>query len=191
MKQETDAKRTEELNLPELFVLAGQGDSDHFFCVPGRTVPRCPACGGIRIRNQGNMRRNLLDIIPRGDDAAVITLTLEFRKSKCLTPGCGCVFRPSFSFTGRYSRTTRRLEDVIVRMILEDGLSYSLISEALGGMLCKQAIGEIYYRRMNELESAPEEQPEWFKQCMMDDPNRLWRLSPYSPLLRQNSYCFW
>ena len=73
-------------------------------------------------------------------------------------------------------------------MILEEGLSYTLISEALGGILSKQVIGQIYYRRMNELESDPAGQPEWFKECMKDDPDRLWRILRYRPRQRQNSY---
>ena len=125
VKHQTDLVRTEELNVPELLVIEGIGDDDHFFCIPKRTFPQCPKCGCGEIRNQGNMHRDYLDIIPRNDDAAVITLSLEFRKNKCLSPGCGCVFYPSFSFASPYSRTTHRLENAVVRMILEDGYSYS------------------------------------------------------------------
>ena len=188
VRRRTDPARTDELGLSELLVLADIGDEDHFFCVPKRTFQQCPTCGGSKIRNQGNMHREYLDVIPRDDDAAVITISLEFRKNKCMLPDCGSVFYPSFSFASRYSRTTHRFDNVVVRMILEEGLSYTLISEALGGILSKQVIGQIYYRRMNELESNPAEQPGWFKEYMEDDPDRLWRILRYRPRQRQNSY---
>ena len=190
-KREIDESRSAELNLDGVFVLAHAGERNHYFCVPSETPSRCPSCGGNKIRNQGNMHRDYLDVVLRDDDddATLVTVSLIFRKSKCMSPACGSIFYPSFSFASRYSRTTHRLEDMVVRMILEDGLSYTLISEFLGGKLSKQVIGQIYYRRMNELES---EQPEWFREYMKDDPDRLWRILRYRPRQRQNrDFPFW
>ena len=175
-KHQTDPDRTKELDLPELLVIADVGDFDHFFCVPKRTFPQCPKCGSDEIRNQGNMRRDYFDIIPRNDDAAVITISLEFRKNKCLSPGCGCVFYPSFTFASRYSRTTHRLENAVVRMILQDGYSYSDVSAMLEWKLSKQVVGLVYYRRLRELEANPESQPKWFKRLQGDDPKLFWRI---------------
>ncbi len=175
-KRRTDSSRTDELGLNELLVLADIGDEDHFFCVPKRTFQTCPTCGSSKIRNQGNMHREYLDIIPRDDDAAVITISLEFRKNKCLSPGCGCVFYPSFTFASRYSRTTHRLENAVVRMILQDGYSYSDVSAMLEWKLSKQVVGQVYYRRLRELETNPESQPRWFRRLQGDDPKLFWRI---------------
>ena len=176
VRHQSDPVRTEELGLSELLVIEGIGDDDHCFCVPKRTFPQCPKCGGDKIRNQGNMQRDYLDIIPRDDDAAVITISLEFRKNKCLSPGCGCVFYPSFTFASRYSRTTHRLENAVVRMILQDGYSYSDVSEMLEWKLSKQVVGLVYYRRLRELEANPESQPRWFRRLQGDDPKHFWRI---------------
>lgn len=187
-KREIDEFRTAELKLDGILVLAHAGSRNHYFCVPSETPSQCPSCGGNRIRNQGNMNRDYLDVILRDndDDATLVTVSLEFRKSKCMSPACGSIFYPSFSFASRYSRTTHRLENMVVKMILEDGLSYTLISEFLGGKLSKQVIGQIYYRRMNELESNPDKQPEWFREYIKDDPDRLYRILRYRPRQRQN-----
>ena len=176
VRHQSDPVRTEELGLSELLVIEGIGDDDHCFCVPKRTFPQCPKCGSDKIRNQGNMQRDYLDIIPRDDDAAVITISLEFRKNKCLSPGCGCVFYPSFTFASRYSRTTHRLENAVVRMILQDGYSYSDVSEMLEWKLSKQVVGLVYYRRLRELEANPESQPRWFRRLQGDDPKHFWRI---------------
>ena len=119
-KYEIDAQRTVELSLSGTLVESGKGDPDHFFCVPLSVVNQsvCPKCGCTSLRNQGSIRRSYLDVIPRGDDAAVITVTIEFRKNKCMNPDCNCVFYPEIPFAGRYSRTTHRLENAIVRMVI-------------------------------------------------------------------------
>ena len=62
-KYEVDKRRTRGLGLLELQVISGNPTS----------------------RNQGNMHRDYLDVIPRGDDVAIITITLEFRRAKCLS----------------------------------------------------------------------------------------------------------
>ena len=87
-KYEIDERRTRELNLPELLVVKGKGDRNHFFCilVPSKARPGCPRCGNRAVRNQGNMHRDYLDVIRRGKDAALVTVSLEFRKSKCEAP---------------------------------------------------------------------------------------------------------
>ena len=135
VRHQSDPVRTEELGLSELLVIEGIGDDDHFFCVPKRTFPQCPKCGSDKIRNQGNMQRDYLDIIPRDDDAAVITISLEFRKNKCMNPDCNCVFYPEIPFAGRYSRTTHRLENAIVRMVIRGCLSFTesaIVAETRG-----------------------------------------------------------
>ena len=61
-KYEIDEQRTRELGLPELLVVTGKGDRNHFFCVliPSKARPHCPQCGNLAVRNQGNMHRELL-----------------------------------------------------------------------------------------------------------------------------------
>ena len=171
-KYEIDVLRTLELHLPGVLVIAGKGDPSHLFCIHSSSAdkPCCPKCGSVRVRNQGNMHRQYLDVVPRGDDIAAITVDLEFRKSKCLSLDCGCVFYPEISFAGPYSRTTRRLEDAIVRMVLEGGYSYSLISEILDGHLSRQVVGQVFHHRVRELEVDTSEEARWFRHLMRDDP---------------------
>ena len=68
-KYEIDERRTRELGLPELLVVAGKGNRDHFYCilVPSKARPGCPRCGNPVVRNQGNIHRDYLDVIRRGD----------------------------------------------------------------------------------------------------------------------------
>ena len=136
-KYEIDAQRTVELSLSGTLVESGKGDPDHFFCVPLSVVSQtvCPRCGCSNLRNQGSIQRSYLDVIPRGDDAAVITVTIEFRKNKCMNPDCNCVFYPEIPFAGRYSRTTHRLENAIVRMVIRGCLSFTesaIVAETRG-----------------------------------------------------------
>lgn len=171
-KYEIDERRTEELNLPELLVIAGRGDKDHFCCIlePSKARPGCPRCGNLVIRNQGKMHRNYLDVIPRGDDAAVVTVTLEFIKNRCAAANCRHVYYPEYSFAAPYARTTRRLEDAIVRMVLQEGYSFTKAAEMLEGKLSRQVVGQIYHRRLEELIADQSEDVAWFRKLLEEMP---------------------
>ena len=170
-KDEIDEQRTVELNQAELLVLSNKGDNEHFFCIliPSITYTYCPKCGITQVRNQGTIQRNYLDVIPR-NDAALITISLEYRKSKCLTPGCGCVFYPQFTFASRYARTTHRIEDAIVRMILREGYSYTNVSEMLSARLSRQVIGQIFHRRIKELNTDVTDNTAWYRRLLQESP---------------------
>ncbi len=152
-KCEIDVQRTRELSIPELLVLSGKGDENHFFCrlVPEIELRKCPRCGNLTGRNQGKMHRDFLDALRRNDNTAVITISLDFRKSKCEAPGCGCVYYPEMTFASPNARTTRRLDNAIVRMVLRGGCSYAEIADELHGKLSRQAVGNIFHRRVREL----------------------------------------
>ncbi len=169
---EIDEQRTKELDIPELIVVSGEGDENHFFCrlVPEIELPKCPRCGNLSGRNQGKMHRNFLDAFRRDNDAAVITISLEFSKRKCEAPGCGCVYYPEFSFASPYSRTTRRLENAIVRMVLRGGCSYAEIAEELHGKLSRQAVGNVFYRRVRELNADTSPSSEWYRTLLEEGP---------------------
>ena len=169
---EIDERRTAELKQPELLVISGRGDSDHFCCilVPSKARPGCPRCGNPLIRNQGNLHRDFLDVIRRGDDAAVVTISLEFRKSKCVAAHCGRVYYPEYSFASPYARTTRRLDDAIVRMVLRGGLSYAEIAEELKGHMSRQVVGQIYHRRVNELNADSTDRAAWYRELLEEGP---------------------
>ena len=171
-KYEIDAQRTVELSLSGTLVESGKGDPDHFFCVPLSVVSQtvCPRCGCSTLRNQGSIQRSYLDVIPRGDDAAVITVTIEFRKNKCMNPDCNCVFYPEIPFAGRYSRTTHRLENAIVRMVIRGCLSFTESAELLEGKLSRQVVGQIYHRRVQELETDPTTESDWYRQLLRAAP---------------------
>ena len=171
-KYEIDAQRTVELSLSGTLVESGKGDPDHFFCVPLSVVSQtvCPRCGCSNLRNQGSIQRSYLDVIPRGDDAAVITVTIEFRKNKCMNPDCNCVFYPEIPFAGRYSRTTHRLENAIVRMVIRGCLSFTESAELLEGKLSRQVVGQIYHRRVQELEIDPTTESDWYRQLLRAAP---------------------
>lgn len=167
-----DKRRTEELSQPELQVISGKGDWNHFFCtlIPAKARPSCPRCGNPAVRNQGNMRRDYLDVIPRGDDVAIITITLEFRKAKCLSPDCGCVYYPEITFASPYARTTRRVDNAIVRMVLRGGCSYSEIAEEFEGNLSRQVVGQIFHRRAKELNADQSESAAWYRELLEEGP---------------------
>ena len=171
-KVEIDAQRTVELSLPGTLVESGKGDPTHFFCVPLSVVSQtvCPRCGCSNLRNQGSIQRSYLDVIPRGDDAAVITVTIEFRKNKCMNPDCNCVFYPEIPFASRYSRTTHRLENAIVRMVIRGCLSFTESAELLEGKLSRQVVGQIYHRRVQELETDPTTESDWYRQLLRAAP---------------------
>ena len=171
-KYEIDAQRTVELSLSGTLVESGKGDPDHFFCVPLSVVSQtvCPRCGCSNLRNQGSIQRSYLDVIPRGDDAAVITVTIEFRKNKCMNPDCNCVFYPEIPFAGRYSRTTHRLENAIVRMVIRGCLSFTESAELLERKLSRQVVGQIYHRRVQELETDPTTESDWYRQLLRAAP---------------------
>ena len=171
-KYEIDAQRTVELSLSGTLVESGKGDPDHFFCVPLSVVSQtvCPRCGCSNLRNQGSIQRSYLDVIPRGDDAAVITVTIEFRKNKCMNPDCNCVFYPEIPFASRYSRTTHRLENAIVRMVIRGCLSFTESAELLEGKLSRQVVGQIYHRRVQELETDPTTESDWYRQLLRAAP---------------------
>ncbi len=169
-KYKVDKRRTAELNQPDLQVISGKGDKDHFFCTlaTAKVHPRCPYCGNPVIRNQGDLHREFLDVIPRGEDVAFITVLLEFRKSKCLAEDCGRVFYPQISFASPYARTTHRLEDALVRMILLEGYSYSEISEMFENRLSRQVVGQIFHRRVKELRADDSDKALWFRNLMAE-----------------------
>ena len=170
IREEIDESRTRELNISELRVISSEGTNVHFYCIPSHEIRKCPKCGGIKLRDQGIRSRDFLDAIPRDDDAVVITITVVFRKYKCSAPGCGTVFSPSFAFANSYSRMTHRLENAIVRMVMEDGLSFTNISYLVEEKIGKQVAWETYKRRYKELEDNPDEQPKWFKDLLDESP---------------------
>lgn len=176
-KYDIDGRRTRELNLPELLVVAGKGGRDHFYCilVPSKARQGCPRCGNPAVRNQGNMHRDYLDVIRRGDDAALITVSLEFRKSKCEAPGCGCVYYPEFSFASPYARTTHRLDNAIVRMVLRGGCSYAEVAEELEGRLSRQVVGQLFHRRVEELNADQSEEAAWYRDLLEEGPYLFYR----------------
>lgn len=102
---EIDRRRTEELGQPELQVISGKGGRSHFLCtlVPAKARPCCPRYGNPEVRNQGNMHRDYLDVIPSGDDVAIITITFEIRKATCLSPDCECVYYSEITFASPYA----------------------------------------------------------------------------------------
>lgn len=176
-KYEIDERRTRELNLQELMVVKDKGDQNHFFCIliPSKARPRCPRCGNPTARNQGNMHRDFLDVIRRGKDAALVTISLEFRKSKCEAPGCGCVYYPEFSFASPYSRTTRRLDNAVVRMVLRGGYSYTEVAEKLEGRLSRQVVGQLFHRRVEELNEDLSDEAAWYRDLLEEGPYLFYR----------------
>ena len=161
---EMDADRTEQLGIPELAVIKGKGDTYHFYTVKQMSMMyNCPFCGSPSIKNQGIQHREYADICVINDDAAVICLDYQFNKYKCLEPGCGHVFTKKIAFASPYSRTTHRLEDAIVRMIVGEGYSYAEVAAKLEGRFSRQVIGRIYLRRKAELEADPSEASAWYR----------------------------
>lgn len=174
-KPEIDEKRTVELGLPELQVISGKGDAEHYFCIPipAKAHPVCPWCGNSVARDQGKIKRNYYHVIPKEEKPSIVTISLEFRKYKCLASNCGCVYYPKFTFASPYARTTRKLADVIVRLhiSLEEGepLSFSEISEQFSGKIGRQVVCQIYHRRLRELEADLNKAPAWYKSLKIQE----------------------
>ena len=87
-----------------------------------------------------------------------------------MNPDCNCVFYPEIPFAGRYSRTTHRLENAIVRMVIRGCLSFTESAELLEGKLSRQVVGQIYHRRVQELEIDPTTESDWYRQLLRAAP---------------------
>ena len=169
-KYNIDKRRTKLLNIPELLVLADRGDSQHFECIHKSALKpyKCPFCGSANIRNQGNSTRDYYHYLFHDDDFYLITVSLTLRKNKCMNPDCGHVFTPEISFASPYRRTTYKLEDGIVRMVLGGGYSYSEIARKLGTAFSRQVIGQIFNHRAEELCADNSSETKWFRKSGHD-----------------------
>lgn len=155
-----DPFRTELLGIPELTVLSGQGDDRHFFTVSCPVhLHYCPHCGGSELKNQGLQHRQYMDLCRD----RLVYIDYAYYKYKCLKPDCARVFSRPIAFAGPYGRTTHRLEDEIVRLVLEDDYSYSDISAAFHGIISRQVARQLFLRRKAELEADSSASVAWFR----------------------------
>lgn len=174
---EIDAVRTEQLGISELDVIKGKGDEFHFYTVATEhKIYSCPFCNSSHIKNQGIKHREYADICIIGDDAAVICLDYQFNKYKCLEPGCGRVFTKQIAFASPYSRTTHRLEDAIIRMIVRERYSYAEVAVMLEGRFSRQVVGRIYLRRKAELEADSSEASDWYRALPYESIPRIFKV---------------
>ncbi len=138
-----DEKLDDQLNIEE--IVATGGDARHIYAMNlDNTMPVCPECGGP-VKNHGRFKRSYIDILINEDEnPQIIELDYFFYKYRCLDEDCPTVFQKPIEFARENARVTRRLEDHLMRMACHR--SYSGVSEALSGMLTKQAVGQIVKR---------------------------------------------
>lgn len=142
-KVSIDIRRTEELSLPGLAVLAGQGNASTFYAVPSGERPACPKCGAHAVKIQSSCKRVLQDRLPSmSKPGTFIELHYHYKMYRCQE--CNALFVPPFPFAEEKSRTTIRLEE----WITEQSLVFSMnrIAQTPGLALSVPAIKKIIAR---------------------------------------------
>ena len=82
---------------------------------------------------------------------------------------------PDFSFASPYARTTRRLDNAVVRMVLRGGRSYAEVAEELEGKMSRQAVGQLFHRRVKELNADQSEDSTWYRIILEEGPSLVYR----------------
>lgn len=141
-----DEDRTALLDLDELYVEKGQGDSNNYFVwLQDPDVDRCPVCGGDIIKVQDLFPKTYYDIIDDHGNNRIITLVFQFYKYRCLNPDCRHIFAKDIEFATQNNNVTYRLENEIAKQVI-NGFSYSEISMQFSEVISRQAVGQIFNR---------------------------------------------
>lgn len=141
-----DEKRTALLDIDELFVIKGEGDSNNYFVwLQEQEVDHCPICGKDTIKVQDLFTKTYFDIIDEQGDKRIISLYFQFYKYRCLNSDCKHIFSKDISFASQYDNVTYRLRNEIARLVIK-GLSYSEISMRFADSISRQAVGQIFNR---------------------------------------------
>lgn len=141
-----DEDRTALLDLDELFVIKGQGDSSNYFgWLQDQEVEHCPICGGHDIKIHDLFPKTYYDIIDDHGNKRVITLLFQFYKYRCLNTNCRHIFAKDIRFASKNDNVTYRLQDEIAKRIMK-GSSYTEVSIQFSDAITRQAIGQIFNR---------------------------------------------
>lgn len=172
VQAEVSSLKTEELGIPDLLVLDGEGDDDNFYAVHHRYFKDkksvCPACGSTKTRCSKVLKRKFKDIFWQDDDTyRVFNLFFYQRYLRC--DGCkDSVFPEDIDFAEKGCRYTNRLSDA-----LADGTflhSYKKVCNYFGVPASTASVGVIMRRRIQYRESllAPIKTPSVL--CIIEAP---------------------
>lgn len=149
-----DEDRTALLDLDELYVIKGQGDSSNYFgWLQDQEVDHCPICGSDVIKVQDLFPKTYYDIIDDHGNKRIITLIFQFYKYRCLNTDCRHIFAKDIRFASQNDNVTYRLEDEIAKRVI-DGSSYNEISLQFSEAITRQAIGQIFNRWVHNKEES-------------------------------------
>lgn len=144
--REWDEDRTALLNLDELYVIKGLGDSSNYFVwLQDPIVDHCPICGGDIIKVQDLFPKTYYDIINDHGNDRIITLFFQFYKYRCLNNGCKHIFAKDVRFASQNDKVTYRFENEIAKCVIK-GFSYYEISIQFSGTISRQAVGQVFNR---------------------------------------------
>lgn len=147
-----DEDRTALLDLDELFVIKGQGDSNNYFgWLQDQEVDRCPMCGSDFIKVQDLFPKTYYDVIDDHGTKRIITLIFQFYKYRCLNGNCRHIFAKDIRFASQNDNVTYRLEDEIAKRVIR-GYSYNDISIQFSDTITRQAVGQIFNRWVRKKE---------------------------------------
>lgn len=129
-----DSERTEQLDIPEIMVVAGEGD-DKTFGVLGipscERADKCPKCHKHGIQQRGYKIRTIKDCIISFQGVKHITLRYYQRQFACTDQHCKHVFPEYISCFGRKQTATNRLKQYTYTMVTAWN-SYGNIAKEVG-----------------------------------------------------------
>lgn len=149
-----DEERSELLGQDELFVQKGKGSDTYYNAwLHDSEVEYCPHCGSDSVKKQDLFSKTYWDMVSINEKKKVIQLEYEFYKYRCLNKDCGHVFTKPVDFASRRDNVTFRLENEIVRRVL-NGDSYAQVADQLVGSISRQAVGQIFNRWVRKKEAS-------------------------------------
>lgn len=67
-------------------------------------------------------------------------------------------------------RFSNALDNAVVRMVLRGGCSYAEVAEELEGKLSRQVVGQLFHRRVEELNADKSEETVWYRDLLEEGP---------------------
>ena len=62
-----------------------------------------------------------------------------------------------------------------MRMVLRGGCSYAEVAEELEGKLSRQVVGQLFHRRVEELNADQSEETAWYRDLLEEGPYLFYR----------------
>ena len=138
-----DDTRTQELGLPGLKVVAGEGDENHYTACLAAEPHECPLCHCQKIERKESRSHIYNDAIPQGGAQFVFDeLTFIFNKYRCTNPECRHVFTPSIDFADPTTKGTYRFSYAVATSVMN--MSYRRLKTSIPFSVTAQALGNTF-----------------------------------------------